>query len=201
MEEYSDLHYSQRCLKSLTHFGYRVPENPPRPELFLDPKSEQYVNSILKGKSNFILINISASNEAKMWSNQNWIEFIKFVNKSKEELLLIYPPSSEESAKRIISQSQGIAGIKSNTMQDSFSIISRAKLLITPDTSLVHVASAYNIPLLALYSGLDDFYSKFRPLSEMIEVVRSEKGDGSIRSIAIDAFVEAYQRIIKKISH
>jgi ADP-heptose:LPS heptosyltransferase len=48
---------------------------------------------------------------------------------------------------------------------------------------MVHVAAAFNIPLLGLYSGLDDFYDKFFSACDHKIIIRATKGDYGIKSI------------------
>ena len=63
----------------------------------------------------------------------------------------------------------------------------------------MHVAAAFNIPLLGLYSGLDDFYTKFAPLSDIKVVLRSPKGIDGIKEISASELIEAYRVISQKI--
>ena len=64
---------------------------------------------------------------------------------------------------------------QSRSLQDIFSLIKNSYLVITPDTAVVHIAAAFNVPLLGLYSGLDDFFNKFHPLSNIYQIIRAPK--------------------------
>lgn len=62
---------------------------------------------------------------------------------------------------------------------DSCKLIARCSLIITPDTSIVHVASALNIPVVAMYRNNDREYYKYTmletwgPLSDIKEIIVS----------------------------
>ena len=198
-EKSKGLHYTQRCLKSLSYFGIEVPQIPPRPELFLNSESEIHINETLKGNSEFVLINISASSPDKMWQNEKWIEFINKISTSNENLYIINPASHENEVNEILKKCPNVLSLKSESIMDAFSIISRAKLLVTPDTSLVHVAAAFNVPVLSLYSGLENFYEKFHPLSDIYEVVKSPDILNGIKNISVDELFSAYSIIRNKI--
>jgi len=198
-EESKGLHYTQRCLKSLAYFGIVVPQIPPRPELFLNTETEKNINEILIGKSHYILINISASSPNKMWQNEKWKEFINKISYTNEKLYIINPASHENEIDEILKKCTNVISIKSGNIMAAFSIISRAKLLITPDTSLVHVAAAFNIPVLSLYSGMENFYEKFYPLSDIYKVVKAPDVENGIKNISVEELFSAYGKIIEQL--
>lgn len=51
----------------------------------------------------------------------------------------------------------------SPTIEPLLSIIQYAKLVITPDTALVHIASAYEVPLVAVYTSDKALYQQWQP--------------------------------------
>jgi ADP-heptose:LPS heptosyltransferase len=51
----------------------------------------------------------------------------------------------------------------SPTIESLLPIIQYAKLVITPDTALVHIASAYEVPLVAVYTSDKALYQQWRP--------------------------------------
>jgi len=57
------------------------------------------------------------------------------------------------------------------TIFEITAFISRVNLLISPDTSLVHIASALNINCVAVYSGNKSIFSQWHPNSKLAKVV------------------------------
>lgn len=51
----------------------------------------------------------------------------------------------------------------SPTIEPLLPIVEYAKLVITPDTALVHIASAYEVPLVAVYTSDKALYRQWRP--------------------------------------
>lgn len=190
-------HYTIRCLQALEPLGIVAPEIPPRPALFINPDSEKYASDFIETHriKNFVVLNLSASAEKKMWENERWDEFLRAIDIKKTSFVLCYAPTEREKAKQLLDIQKELIEFKSRSINDAIALIGKSKLLISPDTALVHVAAAFNIPLVGLYSGLDDFYAKFAPLSEKQAIVRAEPGDWGIKSIKTEQVIMAYKRI------
>jgi ADP-heptose:LPS heptosyltransferase len=193
------LHFIKRCLNPLKYLDISIPAGNPKPELFENPDSEEYAKEFLKENKigKMILINISASQNKKMWSNDNWIILLNELNRSYGEIykfVLTFAPSERQNADNI-KQSCSFADLfNSGSIADVISIVKRAELLITPDTSVVHIAAAFNVPIVGLFSNLPEFYSRFHPLSDEFEVVFSEPGIDGIRNILPVDVIEAVKK-------
>jgi len=194
----SGLHYSQLLFRGLNYCHIQMPNNPVKPEVYPNKKNEQYVSEFLEDSKikKYIVINISASNPNKMWQTKNWIDFIKIIKGT--DVIICYDKIHSDIADEICMGNKSLVKFQSNEFNDLFPLIRDAELLITPDTSLVHIASAFNTPLLALYSGLDDFYDKFAPINSNCICVRADKGDSGIQSIKIDAVITAFNKIFNE---
>ncbi|MBE2188607.1 MAG: glycosyltransferase family 9 protein [Desulfobulbaceae bacterium] len=196
------LHQVQVGLNALQPLGYELSNEIPRPTLPVNSNSEQKIEEFIGNQENkFTLLNISASKDDKMWHEDLWVKFINTQSKQIGELVICHAPNHTGMANSIVSKLVGNVKVYcSPEISDIVSLIKRAELLISPDTSLVHIAAAFNIPVLALYSGLDDFYTKFCPLSEIQISVRADKGDTGLKSITLDSLNEAFTEMLKKLS-
>ncbi len=58
----------------------------------------------------------------------------------------------------------------------------------------MHIASAFNIPTIGLYSGLDEFYSKFHPLSDKFIAIKAQQGVDGIQSIKSTELIDALKQ-------
>ena len=195
------LHYILRCLKPLKFINIETADQIPKPELFTDNDSESYINHFLESVKikNYIVANISASNINKMWISEKWIELLSNQDFNDINIILSFAPSEKELAIELKNSVPKLNVFNSRSMNDVISLIKRTCLLITPDTSLVHVAAAFNIPILGMFSGLDDFYKKFEPLSDVKESVRSPHGVDGIKGIESKDVIDAFLRIRKTI--
>jgi ADP-heptose:LPS heptosyltransferase len=197
-----DLHQVQIGLNALKPLGYNFGNEIPRPTLPVNGNSEQKVGEFIGNSGNkFTLLNISASKDDKMWHEDLWVKFINSQSKQLGELIICHAPNHTGVANSILAKLDGNRrSFCSPEISDIVSLIKRASLLISPDTSLVHIAAAFNIPVLALYSGMDEFYTKFSPLSKIQVSVRADKGDTGLKSITLDSMNEAFGEMLQKLS-
>jgi ADP-heptose:LPS heptosyltransferase len=136
----------------------------------VSPEIEKFAaEKIQPGK--IIGINLSASNIYKSWNEENYRELLEEV--TDEVIIFCLPekrPEKEDLEKEF---TQVIPSPLTPTFQEVAYLVRRLKLLVTPDTSLVHLASCYNIPLVALYRTELD-YKRFPPYSDLRRVLVSK---------------------------
>lgn len=198
-------HYSEKILNPLKYLNIEVSEKSYKPVLFEDPESITYfqefreVNNIDK----FIVINISASQKRKMWDKKKWVEFINRVHNKYEEkdfdFVISSAPTESDEVKYIIENTNNLIHFQSRNIFDIVTFIKNSRLLITPDTALVHIAAAFNIKLLGLFANNPFFYSMFHPLSDDYEVVKTPEGSENIDDIDVTHLYEAFLRISEKL--
>lgn len=201
--ENANLHFTMRCFNTLKSLGIDIPEEIPKPELFTTLDSEVYVSSFLKNlpPKAIITINISASMPRKMWQTDKWAKIINSINISKYNPVLIYAPAESHQALEISALCPNLNVFQSRFLQDIYSIIKNSHLVISPDTAIVHIAAAFNIPLLGLYSGLNDFYQKFHPLSHIFQIINAPDGFNGIEPITPFEVSSGLEAILKKIDN
>jgi ADP-heptose:LPS heptosyltransferase len=68
-----------------------------------------------------------------------------------------------------------VTSYKTNTILDVAALISQLDLIITPDTSIVHIASAFNKPVVTIHENNQDSYQLFSPVSNLNKTVFSPK--------------------------
>jgi len=198
--ENKGLHYTQRCFNALAPLGIEMPDFIPKPELYPSETARQnvkyYLYKYLINKE-IVLINISASMPHKMWQTEKWILALNEIKSAKYTFIISSAPKERNIAKNIAEQTNSLL-FEPNSLDEVMHLIKHCSLLITPDTSLVHIAAAFNIPLIGIFSGLDEFYSKFRPLSDKYLTIRASNGYDSIHSVEHLRLVQAWEEFHKK---
>lgn len=101
-------------------------------------------------QSKFLVgINISAGSDARFWGIERYQKLISYFSEYDVNLLLFCTPGDKTIAEKI---SQGKVSIFVNPDFDKFAAaISNLDFLFTPDTSVVHLASSFNIPMFGIY--------------------------------------------------
>ncbi len=118
---------------------------------FFKPESIEKVNKFISEnftKGSYILgINISAGSDARFWGVERYKELINSLFSYKIEILILAAPKDEDKIKMI--------GYPKYFLSESFdefaAIISKLKVIFTPDTAAVHLAAAAGVPVFGLY--------------------------------------------------
>ncbi|MBE2279881.1 MAG: glycosyltransferase family 9 protein [Ignavibacteriaceae bacterium] len=96
-----------------------------------------------------IAVNISAGSNARFWGVNNFKRLLNKLNEFDVKIILLASPNEIDIANEI---SEGNFPVSAEpTFGGLAEIISRVNLVFTPDTSVVHLASAFNIPVFGIY--------------------------------------------------
>ncbi|MDX1961360.1 MAG: lipopolysaccharide heptosyltransferase II [Leptospiraceae bacterium] len=131
-----------------------------KPELYYNSKSETFVQAILHENKilpkNYIVIAPSSIWETKRMPKEKFKELAELILKSLQ-LTLVFIGSNkdktlvEEITKDLDGKVLSLAG-KTNLSELSV-VIQNSRLVITNDSSPIHIASAFNIPTLAIFGA------------------------------------------------
>ena len=109
-------------------------------------ESEEYVLNFLKTQRlnsyPIIGINFFAGSDARFWGIENYKNLIKYLTEKNFNIIPISDIENLSIAKKIIPEEK----IFCRSFDELAALISKLDFLITPDTSLVHLCSIYNIP-------------------------------------------------------
>ncbi|MEI8134414.1 MAG: glycosyltransferase family 9 protein [bacterium] len=139
---------------------------PVRPTLMIEPSAYQEalerINSSLseKGKNKYILINVDAP-EVRKWGLQKNLELAKVVESEYPDyvIFMISLPENEDAIKDAIigSSLKNSKYFNTENFQYLLTLIRQAKLVVTPDTGIAHIASAESIPILGFYPEANEW--------------------------------------------
>lgn len=199
IDKNASVHFTKKLMQPLKFLNIEIPQNTILPELWEDKESQLYILNFFKqfpkGKIN-ILLNISASKPHKMWEVNKWIDFLSMIELKKYNIILSSDPKDRENIGLIKNALPEIIISPGRNFSDLISIIKNSDIVITPDTSVVHIASAFNKPILGLYSGLSWSHKIFGPLSELQRLVFAQDGIDDVRTIDVSEMIEAFNKLI-----
>lgn len=179
-----NLHAIKRNISILEKIGIKAPELL-KPELFIKEELNKEVELQFREIiPNLIVLNISAGDKSRYWTIEGWIHVSDFINKLNGFALLVYHPDDYSLAREIKNSSNTAILYQSDSIEKVVAIIRCAKLVVTPDTSIVHIASAFNIPIIALYSSIEWNVNKFHPLSDWCKIIEPKENQ-TIQEIKI----------------
>ena len=127
-------------------------------ELFYPSELDQAVLTFLKstGHKKFLLINAFAADNRREMSLKQVEELILSLKNAYSDTGIILL----DHLNRIdITLPEGVYTSPFNTILSAIALISHIDMIVSPDTSIVHIAATYNKPLIALYGN--DLHGKF----------------------------------------
>jgi ADP-heptose:LPS heptosyltransferase len=166
------------------------------PQLFPDSTIQKEIQkTFLLHKNKNVLINISSGNSSRNWQIEHFIKVSEYCISKKFSVFITFKPADKKYAKIIGSYVSCVNIFNSPTICYIIALMPFMHLVITPDTSIVHIASAFNIPQVALFPDIEWNYYKFRPLSSKHAVIMPQKGK-NISTIPPERVIEEIEKII-----
>ena len=111
--------------------------------------------------------------------------------------MIVHGPKGEDKARALVDCYNNVYRLSlspsSPSIKRSAAIIKDAYIAITPDTSILHMASAYNTPVVAIYA---DYKTRWPAMADVSEsVVVGQKID----NISLDEFAKALKSVLARI--
>ncbi len=169
-------HESRRNLALLKAIDGEMPGTP-RPYIPEMPVSNE-VSALLDSmpQDAYIGINISVGTPGGHRALEQWSELIRSF--PDERFVIFSSPGDLEEKRKLEAPHPNVLETPSTrNMYEVWKIVDRLKFLVTPDTSLVHVAACSDRPLVALYRFNPADSRLFAPLSTRQEVIVSPTED------------------------
>ncbi|MBP6385598.1 MAG: glycosyltransferase family 9 protein [Pseudarcicella sp.] len=194
-----EMHMIHMNLKSLEPLGIKITDKI-LPKLFITKENINKFDIFCNTNNikDFYCVNLSGSAKEREWENEKWIEFLKTIQKDISSIILISSPEKSQEARTIAEKVEKCVYYSTSSINEIYPTIKNTQMVISPDTSIVHLASAYNRPVLGLY-GYASF--RFSPLSDLQEVVTVEENEHTIKEISIDNMLKSYNRLKRKIEN
>jgi heptosyltransferase III len=195
-EENFSLHCAARNLLPLGFLGISTP---------FDIKPELFPNSILQSKMReryvldgaaIILLNLSTGDPCRRWKMEKWSAVAGFCIEGCFQVFLSFQPSDSAMAQEIHAKNPKVVLFRSESIREVIALMPHVRLVVTPDTSIVHIASAFNIPQVALFPRVEWNLNKFRPLSDQSIVLEPSEG-AALASIRTEDVVEAMRNLLQ----
>lgn len=165
------------------------------PEGNISEEIKSFASKISKLKC--IGINLSAGEKDREWSLQKWMEFLKEID---ENVIIFATQDRTEDKQKLENLFEHV--INSPATKSIFEaghILQHLKLLISPDTALIHIASCFNISVVGLYRAQVEHVTRFYPyLIPNKTIVSSTR---RIEDISVSQVVEAVKLMTDKKQH
>jgi len=166
---------------------------------FPEKIKDRYASYFKNVKQKHILVNISAGKESRCWDRAKWVSLIDKIGDDVKVVLIGHQKDERDIAyiKHNI-EGDNVKHIHNSNILEAADILFNCDMVISPDTSIIHIASAFNKPVIGLYNNIDWNINKFAPLSDVRKIIVSKNAE-NLDTISADEVFKAYTEIIQKV--
>jgi ADP-heptose:LPS heptosyltransferase len=193
--EHYGVHLTLRALRALEPLGIRSTNS--RPVLAVDEASSRSLREFLTRNKmdSYCYVNISATDPARHWTTEHWIAFIKVLEEEGRDVVLCCTPADDAHGRAILAATKNTVLYRTPSIEYVLAAVHAAELVVTVDTSIVHIASAFNKPILSLHANMYREYSKYRPLSDIAHMAMAPCENALVPEIPFALVLDGYRAV------
>ena len=198
-----DTHIVDRLARLLTVFGIRPEGEKLEIRYALSKESDDFARRFFEQKAlqgRFVIgLNVSPGAGVRFWGVANFQALIKRLQEESPTLpvVILYQPADRKQADEIAKPFSGVLLSPETHSFDEFAaIVKLLGLLVTPDTSAVHLAAAFHIPSVVLYVQSNKELRIWEPYGSACETLVTDVDD--LTTIPPDKVYDAIGRLMKK---
>ncbi len=144
-------------------------------------------------------VNISAGNSSRIWGSEKTAELCSFIVNSGNTPLVFSTPDDRYEAVLISEAVPGTMVIpECRTVLHAAALVKDLKIIITPDTALVHIAASYEIPVLGLFPQREEHMPLWYPWRVDHELIRTHTE--WVKDISVPDVIAGYTELLERIS-
>ncbi len=212
--DYYDFNYDHRCgntghiientLRLLEAFGIDSASTSGYAPPFLEKAACDAAERFLVGISDGMVggrrvgYNLSAGAPTRVWAETRSEQLLRRLLEHDDRcvVILFVMPADRVRARRLCQRFERRVHVVPDglTLMQASALISKLDVLISPDTSLVHIARALRVPVVGLYSRYLKNFLLWRPYGQDIGAVVSSNDD-NIFDISVDDVFETYIKV------
>ncbi len=166
-----------------------------------DKKAGDFLEEIKKDKeyNSIIGFNLSSRGANRDWGEEKSQELVRrLVNEyPNTAIVLITVPGEREKGERVLKGfDSNVYHIFANAnLSEVSALLSKMDSLISPDTSLVHIARSFDIPVIGLYPEYKKVYRQWLPYRQPEGLVLSY-GDDNIFNITVEEVFAKFREMV-----
>jgi ADP-heptose:LPS heptosyltransferase len=178
----------------------QIPDEDWRPRLYPDPESVRFVNERkhqlmeADGSSDYIHINLEARTAFREYGLPSSLELSRRLSTEfpNTSIFLTSSPQAALKSKTLLSYNSipRTHYFRTDNLHELLAVVQGAALVVTPDTSVVHIASAFERPVVALYP----LRHEWPPYKTPYRLLLPER-EQPVSSIPVEAVFDACKKL------
>jgi len=147
-------------------------------------------------------INISAGRVNRSWDQQLYAMALARLSRSYPQLQFVVLCDPRDYSRGVTVAKAGGSNVTiippGLSLAEVIAVISKLDCILSPDTSICHIAAGLGVPLLGFYSGNEHNFNRFHPLGQRIWTVRANTPD-SIDGITVEKYAAAFDNMMHEL--
>ncbi len=198
-------HIIENTLKLLEAFGIDSSQVSGYAAPYIDgaagQRAEKFVSSVADGDSSAVMIgyNLSAGSPTRVWAKEKSTELVRRLVDSDPgiKVILFTTPAERDRGKKILEQFDRNVHLVPDglNLMEASAVLKQFDILISPDTSMVHIARAYRVDVVGLYSRFMKNFLLWKPYDQEVGAVVSGNDD-NIHDITPEAVFDVFQQVL-----
>ncbi|MDD5673855.1 MAG: glycosyltransferase family 9 protein [Chitinivibrionales bacterium] len=190
------------CGMSAELFGFPYQSGMYHPFLRIPDGSRKRAQEklVALGINKYILLNVSAGEKKNLIAAALFASVCSEMRKiSAVPILILYAPNDLKKARDVLSGSGGNSILLYQATDDLFeiaSVVENSWFVISPDTSIVHLAVVFHKPVVGLYAAPERYNYYWRPYCVPFAEVRAAQDKG-INSLTAAQIAKAAEQFVK----
>ena len=188
-------HIVSRIMEMSRLFNLNPAEAKTHIRYFPKPESKQIADNFISGKfkdgRSVLGINISAGSNARYWGSERYKKLVGSLSGYDIGVLILAAPKDEDKISIIGHPDYFI----SSNFDEFAAVISKLKILFTPDTAAVHLGSAYNVPVFGIYVH-DTADMIWSPINVDFDYV--ETSESNLKNLEFDFVFNKFKPFLEK---
>jgi ADP-heptose:LPS heptosyltransferase len=175
--------------------------------LYLPPaaraKAAAFIESLPDGSHLWVGLNISAGSSTRTLPLEKYARIVAGIVDLRPEARFVVSctPAERKRGRDLVHR----IGDRAHLVPDNLSLLEvsaildqLAQVVISPDTSLVHIARLFKIPVVGLYSGHRRNFNFWRPYRQRYGAVVA-RAEGNLHDIEADEVVNEFRRLLESL--
>ncbi len=142
-----------------------------------------------------VLVNVSAGAPARQWQVEKYAAAIEHIRaRLPDAIVFVTGAPSERDRIDAAAAMSGATGVVTPSLSEAFALVATADFVLTPETSIVHAASAFRRPAVALYRHQESLRWGLHP--EFGENV--ENSESTLVTLEVGPVLAAIDRVLAR---
>lgn len=159
-------HEVDRNLELLKPMGIKDKNFIRETKLFVDDKQVDAVFRKFNLPEDYVVVSPFSNFPLKEWYMEGWVEVIRNLSK---DVVLVGAKGHEEKAEKISQRASVINLVGRTTLTELMAVLSKAKLVLSCDSSPVHIANAFGVPAISIYTSTSPRYGFYPTIGSYLK--------------------------------